>query len=488
MTALGARIATRPPGGAVVELRRLASRPDLRPLIVAIPVALGIVGAMAIGSDGLALAASGVSFVVAVLWPEAGLAVLAFMAPLKPPPVVPAPGFDLVLVAATCLGCLYRLPIDRPMIRPGAAFWLLAGYMLYVFAQQTPEMLTGWAPGPDHDVGYLFFQLLAGFGTIVAAGYVFSRGSPVAVLSMAIAGGLLAAVIAIGTFDAPAVGPPLAGLMAQAIDKTRAVGPFGNPNYMGAFVAISIAAIVGFLWSVRSPGVRAALLGVVGVLGIALALSLSRAAILAVLAGIACVSAWKSRRLAVALVVIAILGATFGYPLFVQWRLESLRGTADAAAYLAMSESDAGRLTGFLVGPQEFLSAPLFGVGFAHYQALSVAVGGAASPINSHNWYMEVLAEQGLIGVGLWIAFAIALVRSVRRLPKDRQAAAFGALGALAVAGLFLEAPTSFQTVAVPLLVVTAALAPGGSRPSAPPAGEADPIGSPADGTMWGTA
>jgi O-antigen ligase len=330
--------------------------------------------------------------------------------------------------------------------------------MLYVFAQQTPEMLTGWAAGPDHDVGYRFLQLVAGFGTIAAAAYVFSRRSPFPIIAMALAGGSIAASLAIASFETTSVGPPLAGLLAVAEDTTRALGPFGNPNYLGAFSAIAVATAAGLLPGVRAPVVRLLLVAVAVVAAIAIALSLSRAAVVAVLAGLACVAWWRSRRLALALAGTAVIGVLIIYPAFLEWRLESLRGVVSTAGYAAISASDEGRLSGLLVGPQLFLSSPLFGVGFAHYEALSVEIGGVAVPINAHNWYIEVLAEQGIVGVLLWIAIAIVLVRDLWRRPPLAQVAGFSALGALAAAGLFLEAPTSYQTVALPLLVITAAL------------------------------
>jgi hypothetical protein len=111
--------AQRPSFGPVAA-GRTTQRDDLRPLLIAVPVVTGILAGMALGLNALALVASVVGLGIAVLSPVTGLAILAFMAPLKPPAVIPAPGFDLALVAAICLGCVYRLPLDRPATRISA--------------------------------------------------------------------------------------------------------------------------------------------------------------------------------------------------------------------------------------------------------------------------------------------------------------------------------------------------------------------------------
>ena len=92
------------------------------------------------------------------------------------------------------------------------------------------------------------------------------------------------------------------------------------------------------------------------------------------------------------------------YPAFIQWRLEN----ESVTRYATLVESDNVRIDGLLAGVQLFLSAPLLGIGFGHYIQLSTDVPGVLDPINAHNWYLAVLAEQGLVGVALWIALALA--------------------------------------------------------------------------------
>ena len=413
-----------------------------------------IVGSMALESVPMMALASAVVIGAAVLWPNVGLATLAFMAPLKPPPIVPAPGFLALLVAALLLGCILRLPIERRALRLGAPIIVLLGYVLYITVQQAPEMLAGYASKADHDVGFLYFQFLTAVGLLIAAGYLLEGRSPYPVLVLGLAGALLTATIALATFEAPPTGPPFAGLIARPETAVRALGPFGNPNYMGAFAALAIALALGLMTIAKSRPWRAVLVGIIVVVGVALALSQSRGAIVAAFVGVAVVGLAKSRALAVAIVSAGVAAAFVLYPAFVQWRLEN----ESVTRYATLVESDNVRIDGLLAGVQLFLSAPLLGIGFGHYIQLSTDVPGVLDPINAHNWYLAVLAEQGLVGVALWIALALAVVVRLRTRSRPARTVGFTMLATLAAASLFLEAPTSFQTFGLPCLVLAAAL------------------------------
>ena len=109
---------------------------------LALVPATAIVGALVFGLafqlTAVELAASAAAFVTAVAFPYAGLAILAFAASLVPPPVVPAPGFHAVLVGAILLGCVYRLPIERPRLAPHPVVAILGAFALYALVQQIP--------------------------------------------------------------------------------------------------------------------------------------------------------------------------------------------------------------------------------------------------------------------------------------------------------------------------------------------------------------
>lgn len=440
------------------------ARGDAAILLAAGSITAAIVVGMAANAGPLATIAALGAIVAAVVSPAVGLAILACTATLQPPAGIPAPGFASVLVGATLLGCVYRLPIDRPRPRANAPLLLLSAFALYVTVQQLPEMASGYAGQQAHDVGYLFFQLLTGFGLVVAAIWVLSDRSPYPVIAMGLAGAATAALIAIVPYLAPAVAGPFVNLAGGSADMTRATGPFGNPNFMGASAAMAIAAAAGLLASGESRVMKGLLLGTTILLGCAVGLSLSRGALVTAVAGLAWLAISRSRAFAALAIVLGIVGALVIYPAFVEWRLVSLTGSASAAAFELTAQSDEGRLMGVLASVPLFLSSPIVGVGFGHYLASSTQIIGNQTAVGAHNWYVYVLAEQGTVGIVLWVLLLVALVAELQRKPPVPRRFGFAVLSALATASLFLEAPTSFQTVALPSLFLVAALA-GDWRP-----------------------
>src|SRR5262249_23485642 len=146
-----------------------------------------------------------------------------------------------------------------------------------------------------HEVGYLWFEVLAGFATVLVAAFVLRGRSPVPVLTMALIGTTVSAVVAVATFENPAQGP-LARLVAPTDIGVRARGPFSNPNYMGMFAAAVLIAILAIWSGVRSRAARSLLLVIVGLLVVSIVEAQSRGAIVAAFAGIAALAWLRSRR------------------------------------------------------------------------------------------------------------------------------------------------------------------------------------------------
>jgi O-antigen ligase len=256
----------------------------------------------------------------------------------------------------------------------------------------------------------------------------------------------------------------LANVSGRSEDLVRAVGTFSNPNFMGGSAAISLVAAVSLMAGAESRRVQGLLLVCAIVLGGAVIISLSRGALVTALVGLMALGLTRSRRTAITVVVAGLAGALIIYPAFVDWRLVNLAGSASAAAFQATAESDANRLTGAMAGVSLFLSSPLVGVGFGHYLAAAVQIPGVVA--SAHNWYTYVLGEQGIVGTVLFVSVLVTLVLRLRSLPSRPRSLGVSVLAAFAAACLFLEVPTSFQTFAIPAIVIVAAFA--GHWPSRP--------------------
>jgi O-antigen ligase len=433
-----------------------------------------IVAGMALEFAPLTIIAALAAIVVALVAPAVGLALIAFMGPLQPPLVIPAPGFNALLVGAAVLGCVYRLPIDRPRMSLTAPMLLLIGFVLYVAVQQTPEMVAGYTGSAAYRSYSLFRELVTGFGTVLVAAYVLPRRSPFPFLAIVLGSAILAAVLAILTVDGSAVGPPIAGLLTHSVVANRGIGPFGNANYFGMFEAIAIVTAVALMFDTRSVRLRWVLLAASVVFGIGVALSLSRGAIIALAAGLACLAFSRARaRIAVGIAAGLLAAGVVLFPIFVDWRL-----SIQTSSYSALSQSDAGREAAVLAGLQLWMMSPLFGIGWGQYTEMSAQFTGPGNSINAHNWYVSVLAEQGVVGFVLTTMLLVALVAALRTRPRFPRSVGFGALGAYAVGVLYLEAPTTFETSVLPILVIVAALASDWTTPpraGRPPADEVEP-------------
>lgn len=443
------------------SLERLSDRRGLTwPWVVgpALVITAIIVAGSSLGSPGVAVVGAGLALVAAILVPEIGLAILAAVAPMVSPPGIPPPGLSTMLVMALLLGCIYRLPIERPRLRLNVSGLLLVGFAAYATAQQVPEMLNGYVGELDRAIGYLLIQLLTGLGIVLVGAWILRDRSPIPVLSMALAGAAFATGLAVATFESPVSGPPFAGLVATGEVGLRAAGPFHNPNYMGTFAAAVIVGSLGLWRAVRSPRARTLLIGVTMLFLVALVQAQSRGAFVALFAGVAALIWLQSRRLAIAVVGVGLVVAVLVYPAFVEWRLTNLRGDVSDAGYVAMFDSDNARIGAALAGPAMFLSAPIFGVGFGQFVTKSVEVSGLETGINAHNWYINVLAEQGLTGGLLWVGATVALARELRVRRGAARLVGVGVFSTLVVGFLFLEGPTSFQLVALPSLFLVAAI------------------------------
>jgi O-antigen ligase len=431
-----------------------------RPLLQGLPICAVILVGMALGSGAMATAGAVGAWAAAIISPPAGLVILAFMTPLKSPALA-APGFNTFLVGAILLGCAYRLPIDRPRIRPSPALLLLLAFTLYVAVQQLPELLAGY-PGPvSHHIGYLFIQFATLAGIAVAAAFVMSGRAVEPFLAAGILGALTAASLAVAVFVLPTGW--VANLVVRPEAAARVVGPFGDPNYYGLMQATAAAACLALIPIARSTTARLLLVATLVVIGISFSIALSRAALVALAAGFLVLAFTRSRRSG--LLAIGGLAAfvLVVYPVYMQLRLLADAGALTVVqASVGLERSDASRIAAALAGPQLFATSPVFGIGFGQYPLMSGRYTGY--PIESHNWYMNVLAEQGLVGVLLWVPMLAAITLALVRAKTPAKSVGLAVFVTYAVGSAFLQPPYSVQTSAFAVIVVVSALAGSWSR------------------------
>jgi O-antigen ligase len=265
-------------------------------------------------------------------------------------------------------------------------------------------------------------------------------------------------------------GEYFANLITESDVETRARGPFGNPNAFGQFLAYGCTLAAAWFVTTHSARLRWGLLAITGVLAYALWLSLSRGAAATLLAGLVALAFTRGRAAGMAAAAVALLLVVVGYPLLVEQRL-----TVEAGTTAGLSSSDAARLGALLAAPAILAMSPVFGVGFGQYRYAHALLTDQPDGLFAHNWYATVLAEQGFLGLFLWLGLIIAIGLALWRRPADPRTFGGAMLCAFAVGCLFLQPPTSFRISIIPAIVVTAALVAAWDRQSAPRPPEARP-------------
>ena len=225
-------------------------------------------------------------------------------------------------------------------------------------------------------------------------------------------------------------------------NSLRAAGPFtDDPNAYAQYLVVAVAVAAGLLITVGrrwSPPLRWSAGGAIASIVVAIAQSASRGAMVGlVVVGVIVMALDGLRRRRVAIIGVAVLVLLLS-PLGIGSRLSTLT----AAAGSATTTTDSGlrgRASEMLAAVDMFVDHPVTGVGYGTYNdryldySRRLGIDNRYEPRSAHSLPLEIAAEQGLIGIGAWlafIAFAVVVVSGLRR-----RSAELGTPFALALAG-----------------------------------------------------
>lgn len=474
--------AGRAPGG--LSDRSLLGRAGIAGLACLLAAAIGVLaGAAPSDAIGLAAVAAFIPIIISRFTVGVGIFIVSTFLGLSG---TAQKGMGLVVIVAA-LGQLLgdRRATPNFLVEHRRLTLLIAAYLAWCVLGMT------WAQN-THDVTYSLERYIPNFLVFVVIFTAARDRVDIRVLT-----GFFVLGAAVAAADA-VISPPAASAYA---DVSRSGGTFGDPNYFAAVLVTGFALAVA-LSRARSLTVfgQASALVAAGLCLLGIMLSVSRGGLIALavtlVAAVCLAGRWRGKLLAVTMVV-AFVGVIYFAAV----------ASPDARQRLTSSQGGgSGRTTIWRVGWREVQHNPILGVGAGNFSAAGAryffapglishnATGYTAyfldTPTVAHNTYLEVLAEEGIVGTALFLLIIVSSLECARRAAvrfrragdEEMELISYGLLcGTLGflVASFFLSEEYSkqlylllamgpaLQHVALRQRVPTPAAAPARSRPSA---------------------
>jgi O-antigen ligase len=276
-----------------------------------------------------------------------------------------------------------------------------------------------WA-GNTHDVTYSLTRYVPNFLVFFV---VFAAAKDRLDLKVLVAFFLLGSAVAAG--DA-IISPPGASVYSGV---TRSGGTFGDPNYLAAVLVTGFALSVALsrARSVRQSGQAAAVL-VAGLCIAGVLFSVSRGGLIAltvtIVAAICLAGRWRAK-IAFGSAVLIFCGLLY----FV-----AIAPSADRTRITSSSDGGSGRTTIWKVGWREVQHNVFKGVGAGNFSdagakyvlqpgVINHTANGYQSyfldtPTVAHNTYLEILAEEGVVGFCIFAAIILGSLECMRRAAR----------------------------------------------------------------------
>lgn len=186
----------------------------------------------------------------------------------------------------------------------------------------------------------------------------------------------------------------------------RDAGPLGyaGVNGLAAFEAMLVSLLLGIVVFTRQVTAKVGILLIIATCCYCLLFSFSRGGYVGILVGMIAVGMFKSRWL-LAVVAVLVIGWQTLLPVSVQERIAMTTG--DAAEGQTFDSSAEERINLWEDAMVLFKQNPITGTGFETYESM-----GRLGYADTHNYYLKVLAETGVIGFFLFLVLLWKLFRS----------------------------------------------------------------------------
>ena len=278
-------------------------------------------------------------------------------------------------------------------------------YLLLLMLMAWITLSLMWARDPGVGAGALYAWYWAAAIVLVIPTVLSGRRQVVIVCIGLIVGALIAAMVSL---------PQISSTGSSSDYATRLGGDLINPNYFAAALLSAAALAAGLIAVARRPVQKKLLIAAFALATIAIFATGSRGGLIAGVVMIAAAFALMRRqRLRVG--VIVVIGLVLG-TVWISSSDSTLSRLRD------FNTSGTGRVDLWTVALRMWEDHPITGVGFMNYPTVSrdyIMQPGQLSaefiinePKETHNAYLGLLAENGIIGLALFLAVVIALMRA----------------------------------------------------------------------------
>jgi O-antigen ligase len=205
----------------------------------------------------------------------------------------------------------------------------------------------------------------------------------------------------------------------------RLSGPLADPNFFGQIMVILIPLAIERVWNEKKVLMKALAGWAFFVCTLTVIFTYSRGAFLAMTTALFLVSVLRRPRISSVLLGLGAFVILIQFvPVSYQDRVMSLLNILpDSRTGGYVDQSVQGRLSENLVGRNIFLDHPVWGVGIGNYNiyyqeyARKLGLEWRNQERSTHNLYLELLAERGMIGL---IVFGSIVILTLRQLTRAR--------------------------------------------------------------------
>ena len=205
-----------------------------------------------------------------------------------------------------------------------------------------------------------------------------------------------------------------------AIVRTRAFGTFSNPNYLGVFLVLCIPIAIGMLiYNKKTIKKTGAFIATI-LMAATLFYTYSRNAYLSFVVGLFGFGFLGKQKKILAVTVLILLIGAISFPMIMHARLEKTHGEVSEQALAAQRQEDFSRTDVTLASLKIISKYPVFGTGYGTFQILSPDYTKQGIRLNTHNEFLRIGAEMGLITLLVFLIFFAYIFKNKKDLLNSK--------------------------------------------------------------------